>query len=179
MTRSPLRLVWTIAWVAVAVAAASAGLALGPTVAASFANQSETGWVRFAHFAAGDGPVTVSVGGKALGDHIAFQDVTNFVTVPVGHQSVVVAAANRPSTLLAVGRVTVPAGGADNNRCRRGARYHDRCRHVSGVIGFSRCGPPRGGDQAADFSRRSRPTGTRPLNYAHYQHVLKHTGHNS
>ena len=108
----PVRLAGTIARVAAAVAATSTALAFGPTAAFAVAAQSGTGWVRFAHFAAGDGPVAVNIDGKALGDDIAFQDVTNFVAVPVGHQSVVVTAANGPPTPLAVGRVTIPAGGA-------------------------------------------------------------------
>ena len=103
-----------VAGAAAAVAAASAGLALSPPVALAAGTKPGTGWARFALFAAGVGLVDVSVDGKSLGDDIAFRDVTNFMPVPAGRQSIVVTAANRPSTSapLASGEVTVPAAGA-------------------------------------------------------------------
>jgi hypothetical protein len=96
-----------------AVATAGAGLVLSPTVASATNATTATGWIRFAHFATGDGAVRVTVDGSSLGDDIAYRDVTNFMVVPGGPQSVVVMSV-RPasSSPLATAQVTVPAGGA-------------------------------------------------------------------
>jgi Domain of unknown function (DUF4397) len=94
-----------------------AGVTLGASPAtASMRAQSSSGsgWLRFGHFVASAPPVDVQVDGTTIGTGIGFRDVTGYVPVHSGDNSVAVYAtsAGVGSTPVATVTADVPAGGA-------------------------------------------------------------------
>lgn len=108
---SRLALAGGLASLAVLVATAvPAAAASGPSAMSSHAAASVSGWLRFAHFVSSEPPVDVDVDGSSIGTDIAFRDVTGYVPVHSGANSVVVTSTS--GARLATTTADVPAGGA-------------------------------------------------------------------
>jgi hypothetical protein len=75
---------------------------------------SGSGWLRFGHFVASEPPVDVKVDGTLLGSDIAFRDVTGYILVHSGENTVTVttAVSGPDGTPIATINADVPSGGA-------------------------------------------------------------------
>jgi hypothetical protein len=96
---------------AVAVAGGIAGGAGVALRAAPASAGGATGWVRFAHFSASNGPVAVTLDGTSLDRDVTFETVTPYRSVPVGSHTLVLRDLDAPFTTLR-DTVTVGGGGA-------------------------------------------------------------------
>ncbi len=90
--------------------ALSAGAAV-PTASAATAAKATRGWIRFGHFASGQGPVKVRIDGRMVTSKARFETVTPYQSVPDGMNTVTVTAAADPSVRL-TSHVVVTHGAA-------------------------------------------------------------------
>ena len=97
-TRRAVRLVLT--------AVATAGLAMAVSAPAGAQTAPATGWVRFAHFAASEGPVDVRIDGEVTEEDVSFRDVTEYHQLTAGAHRVEVVTADSGAVLLDVGTGT-------------------------------------------------------------------------
>ncbi|MFZ0667029.1 MAG: DUF4397 domain-containing protein [Acidimicrobiales bacterium] len=88
--------------------------ALIASAASASTTAANSGWLRFGHFVASAPPVDVEVNGTVIGTDIGFRDVTGYVLVHAGANTVTIssAAAGPNSTVLASVSANVPNGGA-------------------------------------------------------------------
>jgi hypothetical protein len=96
-------------------AASLSVLAASPAFASmSTSAGSGSGWLRFGHFVASAPPVDVTVDGTTIGTDIAFRDVTGYVPVHSGDNTVAIysASAGTRSSSIATISADVPSGGA-------------------------------------------------------------------
>jgi hypothetical protein len=90
-------------------------VALVGSSASAAASTSSTGsWLRFGHFVANEPPVDVNVDGTTIATDVAFRDVTGYVPVHTGSNTVTVSAASAGagSSPIASIDATVPSSGA-------------------------------------------------------------------
>jgi Domain of unknown function (DUF4397) len=98
--------------VALVVAVLSSVALVGSAAYAS--TSSGSGWLRFGHFVANEPPVDVNVDGNTIATDVAFRDVTGYVPVNAGSNTVTISAASAGagSSPIASITATVPSGGA-------------------------------------------------------------------
>jgi hypothetical protein len=89
-------------------------MAFAASAASAATTPANSGWLRFGHFVASAPPVDVKANGTVIGTDIGFRDVTGYVLVPAGTDTVTIssAVAGPNSTVLASVSANVPDGGA-------------------------------------------------------------------